>query len=616
MTDVETKVARRRKPRKSRGRGLRTTAGCLICKQRHVKCDEERPQCGPCRKGQRPCAYEPPGTEHERDKEKQHEPQQRQHITTVQGQHPNGDDNTIQSPTASREGNFQLSPVSYRTSGISPSTDISSSHAPYSWFELLTTDVANLGQDFLLSPSGETTTALGLSLAVDSGSPSNPLLVPRNLREKQSFQAAAFGDISAANTNIPPVETPAVVRDDRSCWTLAAPIQLNSVEASIFTHYIHNLSAWQDFFDPLKHFGTLIPHLALNNTGLMKALLALSARHIALCQNKNSTGPAQGPSKHDTTNDAEARRISREMSVQFYFETLRYIHKAMHYKSYTGSQELLATVILISTYEMIDGSNQDWERHLKGVFWIQRSQDNDGESGGLRQAVWWTWLQQDIWVALIERRRVFSFWHPKRPLATLTSPELACRAMYLLAQCINYASNEEREGNPIDQRAQRGNELLQMLQDWAQHLPPEFSPLPIIQNRNDTVFPPIWIHPPTYAAAVQVHYLSQIIVLMHRPLNGGPLDYSIVQRTIRRAVDIVCGIAKTIDEGSTQANYISVLCLFVAGTNLHVNQERALVLDLIESCEQRISWSNRSLRTELESEWRKIDVSESSLGSL
>ncbi|BAE54800.1 unnamed protein product [Aspergillus oryzae RIB40] len=31
-----------RKQRKSRGRGLRTNTGCLICKRRHVKCDEIR----------------------------------------------------------------------------------------------------------------------------------------------------------------------------------------------------------------------------------------------------------------------------------------------------------------------------------------------------------------------------------------------------------------------------------------------------------------------------------------------------------------------------------------------------------------------------------------------
>lgn len=516
-----------------------------------------------------------------------------------------GNDNIIiPSPSFIRNTNIQAdSPHSYRTTGISPgSTEIPTGHAPYSWFELLAGDVANLDQNFLLSPLGEARVPATTQPSIDQGSPSKPLLIPRNLREKQSFQAAAFGDICVANNLPPPVEQPTVFKDDRSCWTLQEQIQLNSIESAMFTHFIHHISTWLDFFDPLKHFGNLMPHLALYNIGLMKALLALSARHISLLEER--TRAELGTVNHDTE---AVNSISRDTSVQYYYETLQHLHKAMHYKSYTRSQELLATAILISTYEMIDGSNQDWERHLKGVFWIQRSQDNDGESGGLRQAVWWTWLQQDMWVALIERRRLFSFWRAKRPLATLNSPELACRSIYLLTQCINYASNEEREGSTIDQRLQRGNELLQMLEDWKQHLPPEFNALPMTDVQ-DMTFPPIWIHPQSHAAAVQSHYLSQILVLIHRPLSGGPLDYSIVQRSIRKALEIVCGIARTVDKGSTQANCISVMALFVAGTTLHENRERAIVLDLIDLCERRIAWSSRSLRTELESEWRQIDL--------
>ena len=46
---------------------------------------------------------------------------------------------------------------------------------------------------------------------------------------------------------------------------------------------------------------------------------------------------------------------------------------------------------------MIDGFGKGWERHLKGAFWIQRSREINGESGGLEQAVWWAWLRQDVW---------------------------------------------------------------------------------------------------------------------------------------------------------------------------------------------------------------------------
>lgn len=31
--------------------------GCIVCKARHIRCDESKPQCGPCQKGSRQCQY-------------------------------------------------------------------------------------------------------------------------------------------------------------------------------------------------------------------------------------------------------------------------------------------------------------------------------------------------------------------------------------------------------------------------------------------------------------------------------------------------------------------------------------------------------------------------------
>lgn len=40
--------------------GSKTRTGCIICKQRHIKCDEQRPVCLRCQKSNRSCKYEPP----------------------------------------------------------------------------------------------------------------------------------------------------------------------------------------------------------------------------------------------------------------------------------------------------------------------------------------------------------------------------------------------------------------------------------------------------------------------------------------------------------------------------------------------------------------------------
>lgn len=78
-----------------------------------------------------------------------------------------------------------------------------------------------------------------------------------------------------------------------------------------------------------------------------------------------------------------------------------------------------------------------------------------------------------------ERRRVFSFWQPKRPLSALTAPELATQATYLLGQCVNYASKEEQETYDLSRRLEKGSELLFLLQEWYNNLTAEHSPLPM-----------------------------------------------------------------------------------------------------------------------------------------
>lgn len=194
-----------------------------------------------------------------------------------------------------------------------------------------------------------------------SSTPGNKVYLPYTNQRLQAEAASPTLSKRSSNT------------DERYHWRSAEPIVLQDHEHAIFERFVNGVALWIDLFDPLKHFSTFVPHLALYNEGLMKALLALGARHVSI--------------KPDGLSDAT---IDRTAAVQYYAETLRYLQSAMRSTSYKNSLELHATVLIVSKFEMIDGSaNKDWERHLKGVFWIQRSRDINGESGGLEQAIWW-----------------------------------------------------------------------------------------------------------------------------------------------------------------------------------------------------------------------------------
>ena len=82
----------------------------------------------------------------------------------------------------------------------------------------------------------------------------------------------------------------------------------------------------------------------------MNAILALSSRQLSI----NPNTPVEQRDRHK--------------GLQYYFETLRSLEKAMRYEAYTVSLELLSTALIVSTYEMLDDYGNGWERHLGGVF--------------------------------------------------------------------------------------------------------------------------------------------------------------------------------------------------------------------------------------------------------
>jgi hypothetical protein len=125
---------------------------------------------------------------------------------------------------------------------------------------------------------------------------------------------------------------------------------------------------------------------------------------------------------------------------------------------------------------------------------------------------------------------------------------------------VNYASKEEQETSDLSRRLERGSELLFLLQEWYDHLPSQYNPLPMISDT--TVFPHIWVHPPSYAAALQIHSLARVLVILHRPSSGGLDDYRAAQKLLTLSVNTICGIARTVDESDQAASIVSLHCVF------------------------------------------------------
>ncbi|KAL4973584.1 hypothetical protein BDW66DRAFT_101275 [Aspergillus desertorum] len=590
--------------RPSRGRGLRTSTGCLTCRERRVKCDDGKPTCARCIKADRVCRYrEPqaPGQVSSGETGQKRAEQQRVEIAPTPATaptpyfqiQPNGQDDGSARGSISDQG---LAVTSLEAQTL-PFT-LGEISTPFEWYDLLARDaISNIQR------SGE----------------------PRN-----------FPEITLSRRQSPTpesIEAPLGILEYHSePWNSDHRIELSAVDLIFFRYYIEVVGPILDLFDPARHFTNVVPHLGLRNTGLLKSILAVGAKHMSLgythapgedvAAGVNASSPA---SLAGAANAAPAPAPAH-MATHYYYETLQYLSQTLLYPSYADSRELLATSTMISTYEMFDAdtdrdsaSSGDWERHLRGSFWIQRSQDNDGEAAdGLRRAVWWAWLRQDLWAAFRAGRPTLTIWRAKKKLEELNSDELATRIIYICAKCVEYAASGKAPNQDQDPRARidEGDRLLRALDDWHRVLPASYQPVAIaaidpgsgnvrasstipstspadstswagdgtgIREPSTVFFPPIWIHPPSHAGAMQMYHFAKAVVLLNQPTMGGLSAYVARQKQLSESLQMVCGIANACQEHESAIAFVNVQALFGVGQFVQSPPMRVELLRILEN---------------------------------
>lgn len=184
----------------------------------------------------------------------------------------------------------------------------------------------------------------------------------------------------------------------------------------------------------------------------------------------------------------------------------------------------------------------------------------------LRRAAWWAWLRQDTWVAFREGRRVLTIWRPLRRLDDLSPDELCLRIIYICGRCVDFASNEAVKKYDVDTRIDQARKLTQALNDWFNILGSSFQPIyKPVSSAHDGFVSPIWIHPPSHAAAVQTYHFSRIIVAINEPSVGGVEDLRNRQRLLDDSIVTICGIASAHQGKEIPAAMINVRALYAGG---------------------------------------------------
>ncbi|KAF4984478.1 hypothetical protein FZEAL_326 [Fusarium zealandicum] len=575
-------------PRYPRKRSLRA---CHVCRARKTKCDNVQPTCGFCASLEIPCSYDGAEKDHS-----SFDPASLEILRQL-GQIINSQDDLMQvvRSVADSQSRCVVSNLSPSTSAHAPVIDagdrlawdatgvIQTQQPPYAdsdwlrpqagtspaasasvaavrWFGLLANDASREALQEADVPLGLEGGFLDTSYAQNEDD-----MTPLQRATRAIDNQPSAPDLSNRGT------TPAnrmAGQAEESMWQASENICLLDREQALFENFLHRICSW-------------VCSVSLD-TWQTKWLIA---RHSLIY----STRPEEG--------------ADRNSALHYYYQTLHYVQKAMRYATYQNSPELMATTLIISTYEMLRGSRTDWQRHLQGVFWILRSRQIEVEASSLESTTWWAWLRQDIWVAFREKRRTYSTWTPKKTYLQLSSHELASRAVWILAQVINFCaldSSEETDGT-LSGRLGWAEALRKMLCEWKSHLTVEFSPMPAVSRHGADTFQPLLIHPQCFGLAMQVHYVSQILICAHEPCLGGLDMYMKRQKTIQESIEMVCGIALTLSEDAS--TMLSSQCLFIAGIFMQDSRQRSCVLEMLDSCRNRCGWPTPSLGSELEQIW-------------
>lgn len=601
----------------------------LTCRRRRVKCDEGKPGCVQCSKSARHCTYAQqqsglvqadPDISKAAEAPRDAVPEESYRANTNPGgfsvDRETGDaENSRLSieDTASYQDNFQVlvepsvtfhlhdssdipeDDQSEKTSdGILPNIDFDLAASPiarsqvsllnispFEWYDLLAQDAISQIQRLNDASNGEPRWNFDESTLSRRQSPA-----PRSIDTDSYTQDRDGSGIGVSLVDNDSANKP---------WNTTESIELSLEDLRFFRYYTEIVGPILDLFDQARHFTNVVPHLALRNSGLLKAILAVAAKHMSLgvkvrqTQSRGgSSSEGSSSSPEETTGSsqhAEQSQIPAHMATQYYYETLQYLSQTLLYPSYAESHEILATAIMISTYEMFDAggtsTSGNWERHLRGAFWIQRSQDNDGESvDGLRRAVWWAWLRQDIWAAFRAGRPTLTIWRPKKRLEDLDSDELATRMVYICAKCVEFAALDKTSpSQDIQQKIEHGNRLLQALENWHRVLPHSYKPVMITTEPNtmnrasstsesQTRFQPIWFHPPNHAGAMQMYHFSKAIVLLNQPSTGGLNAYRQRQKALNESLHMVCSIANACQRGEPAMAFVNVQAIFAGKRDL------------------------------------------------
>ncbi|KAL7943606.1 hypothetical protein V8C42DRAFT_327973 [Trichoderma barbatum] len=598
---------------KAQNRGsMRSYNGCITCRHRKLKCDEERPICQNCIKSSRDCHYV----------------ERAVFRTFDRSALSNGKrNNKLDSRELFGDNQTWLS--------IPKNLTFINIEDPYEFDSpaLLQGEIGGLGQLVVHYMDDVTTKS------------------PHDGKD----------DASSGGRNI--LTEFSIALDEDESLSLSRPdpdLHDNIVALRLLRHFKEGPGQWMDTFDTGAYFSHKVTVMATTKPLLKSAVCALAAKHLGHCQ-KNSC-ERYGKLEHERRaiiSPLDDRIDWQYQSAKHYGCAIKHLKIAINSGAFetddADKEELFASITILCTYELMDAPGTAWSAHLSALPLFSPRPDSESVLGSpitipraaVSGPIFWSLARQDLLCSFISETQTrldlkdIRLWQNAglvtdehgslMPFYISNAAEVEEDArsnelVWLLGKIANHiaagdALNPKHYALPPGQRPlvgvtqeqllERWNILTKELQNWRCSLPASFNPSARTMsaemagaavekghNNYPLNFEKIWYEAPICAATMQSYHMACILLLTNQPQESTAVRSSVSARldsyrqsereALRHAWEI-CGISLTNPPDSVRVH--SVQALFVAGQVFTDSQDLQVVLGLLSSIERDLGWT-------------------------
>ncbi|KAH6956800.1 hypothetical protein DER45DRAFT_506193 [Fusarium avenaceum] len=434
-----------------------------------------------------------------------------------------------------------------------------------------------------LSPSQKSDNASSFGRYIGAQSFKSPILDNDIILGIGSPQvAAALASSCQADLPIPVDDITDAVSGiylDAPRWPLEDP-----QEAMLFYNFIHVLAPLFDLCDSERHFATIVPRRAVICPPLMNAVLAASAKRLSRVDGFDGL---VGDRYHQNCLDALIPALSSTAAVM--------------------DENLLTAIVILRYMEELDvplSADAASESHLVGTRVFVAAQEKVLDFTGLRRAAFWVALRQEIHMSFMQARPV----HPNFALEDISrlvqNDDTCCTFANLTilqcAACLRYCYGSEDQSFSAWQRLQDAQE------SWWAERPWHFYPMYINEDAPGS-FPQALYLNEAVVTGVLHHLLIKVLLAAHNPRTpklgpGQAKAAKSINEEIRKTVKMVCGVAESNQRNPTGYAY-ACLAITMAGDRFSSMFEQEALYQILQKADVQFGWPNRSVQEYLKESW-------------